>query len=79
MKVRDTGPGFEPDGLDRVFQPFYTTKPEGLGMGLAICRSIIEAHGGRFVAAPNEPHGAIFRFTLPVAAKVAEDSEIFVS
>jgi two-component system sensor kinase FixL len=52
-----------PDGL---FQFFYSTKPDGIGMGLAIRRSIAEAHGGRLLAAPNEPRGAAFRFTLPV-------------
>jgi signal transduction histidine kinase len=52
--------------LDGLFYFYYTTKPEGMGMGLAISRSIVEAHGGRLWAAPNEPHGAIFSFTLPV-------------
>ena len=65
VEVRDTGPGLDPRHLDLLFQSFYTTKAEGMGMGLAICRSIVEAHGGRLEAAPNEPHGAVFRFTLP--------------
>jgi PAS domain S-box-containing protein len=63
--VRDTGPGLSPEGLSRLFEPFYTTKPEGMGMGLSICRSIIEAHGGRLWAIPCEPQGALFRFTIP--------------
>ena len=66
VKVQDTGPGLEPEKLDRLFQSFYTTKPDGIGMGLAISRSIVEAHGGRLSAATNEPRGAVFRFTLPV-------------
>ena len=66
VEVRDTGPGLNAADLDRLFRSFYTTKPHGMGMGLAISRSIIEAHDGRLSAAPNRPHGAIFRFTLPV-------------
>lgn len=66
VEVRDTGPGLNPANLDRLFQPFYTTKPDGIGMGLAISRSIAEAHGGRLSATPNEPRGAVFRLTLPV-------------
>src|SRR5712692_5385003 len=65
VKVRDTGPGPKPDGLERLFDAFYTTKPGGMGMGLAICRSIVEAHGGRISATANVPQGAVFRFTLP--------------
>jgi len=66
VEVQDTGPGLDPEKLDRLFQSFYTTKPDGIGMGLAISRSIAEAHGGRLSAAPNQPHGAVFRLTLPV-------------
>jgi signal transduction histidine kinase len=65
--VRDTGPGLSPESLPRLFEPFYTTKPEGMGMGLSICRSIIEAHGGRLWAIPCEPQGALFQFTVPAA------------
>jgi PAS domain S-box-containing protein len=65
VEVRDSGPGFAPAALERVFEAFYTTKPEGMGMGLPICRSIIEAHGGRLCAIPCEPQGALFRFTIP--------------
>jgi signal transduction histidine kinase len=63
--VRDTGPGLSPESLSRLFEPFYTTKPEGMGMGLSICRSIIEAHGGRLWATGCEPRGALFQFTIP--------------
>jgi signal transduction histidine kinase len=63
--VRDTGPELSPESLSRLFEPFYTTKPEGMGMGLSICRSIIEAHGGRLWAIPCEPQGALFQFTIP--------------
>jgi C4-dicarboxylate-specific signal transduction histidine kinase len=65
VAVRDSGPGLDPSHLERVFDAFYTTKSSGMGMGLSICRSIIEAHGGRLWAEPNEPRGAIFQFTLP--------------
>jgi C4-dicarboxylate-specific signal transduction histidine kinase len=64
--VRDTGAGLSPESLSRLFEPFYSTKPEGMGMGLSICRSIIEAHGGRLRAIPCEPQGALFQFTIPV-------------
>jgi C4-dicarboxylate-specific signal transduction histidine kinase len=63
--VRDTGPGLRPEHLPRLFEPFYTTKPDGMGMGLSICRSIIEAHGGRLWATGCEPQGALFQFTIP--------------
>ncbi|HEX4552620.1 MAG TPA: PAS domain S-box protein [Xanthobacteraceae bacterium] len=65
VAVRDSGPGIHPAHLERVFKSFYTTKPDGTGVGLSICRSIIAAHGGRLWAEANEPRGAVFRFTLP--------------
>jgi two-component system, LuxR family, sensor kinase FixL len=63
--VRDHGTGLDQETADRIFEPFFTTKAKGMGMGLAICRSIVEAHGGRLWAVPAEPHGALFQFTLP--------------
>ena len=65
VAVRDTGHGLRQDSLPRLFEPFYTTKPDGMGMGLSICRSIIEAHGGRLWATRCEPRGALFQFTIP--------------
>jgi PAS domain S-box-containing protein len=65
VAVQDSGPGIDPEHLERVFAPFYTTKTGGIGMGLSICRSIIAAHGGRLWAEANRPRGTIFRFTLP--------------
>jgi PAS domain S-box-containing protein len=65
VAVRDSGPGIDPERLDQVFAPFYTTKNSGIGMGLSICRSIITAHGGRLWAEANRPRGTIFQFTLP--------------
>jgi signal transduction histidine kinase len=68
VAVRDSGPGIDPADRERVFETFYTTKPSGTGMGLSICRSIVDAHGGKLSAEANDPHGAVFRFTLPEAA-----------
>ncbi len=71
ITVRDSGLGLDPTSLDRLFDAFYTTKPTGLGMGLAISRSIVESHGGQLWATANVPHGAVFQFTLPIAAEGA--------
>jgi C4-dicarboxylate-specific signal transduction histidine kinase len=65
VAVRDTGHGLRPESLPSLFEPFYTTKADGMGMGLSICRSIIEAHGGRLWATRCEPRGALFQFSLP--------------
>jgi len=65
VAVSDSGPGFAPEDRDRIFESFYTTKASGLGIGLSICRSIIEAHGGRLWADARQPRGAVLRFTLP--------------
>jgi signal transduction histidine kinase len=64
VTVSDTGAGLDPAGSDRIFEAFYTTKAQGTGIGLSICRSIVEAHGGQLWASPNQPHGSIFSFTL---------------
>jgi signal transduction histidine kinase len=67
VAVRDSGAGIDPEHIERVFDAFYTTKSGGVGMGLSICRSIIDAHRGRLWADTNEPRGTVFRFTLPNA------------
>jgi C4-dicarboxylate-specific signal transduction histidine kinase len=69
VAVRDSGPGIDLEYLERVFESFYTTKPSGLGLGLSICRSIVDAHRGRLWVRANEPRGAVFQFTLPVENK----------
>jgi C4-dicarboxylate-specific signal transduction histidine kinase len=65
VAVLDSGPGLDPTNVEHVFDPFYTTKPDGMGMGLSICRSIIAAHGGRMWATARQPRGALFQFTIP--------------
>jgi signal transduction histidine kinase len=74
VTVEDSGPGLDPATAQRVFDPFFTTKANGLGMGLSICRSIVEAHGGELTASPRSPHGTVFRFTIPTMANVASTS-----
>ena len=71
VEVRDSGPGVDPAQAERLFEAFYSTKDDGIGMGLSISRSIIEAHGGRLWVEPNGPHGAAFRFSLPALHQVA--------
>jgi PAS domain S-box-containing protein len=75
VAVSDTGPGLSQASSERIFEAFYTTKPTGLGIGLSICRSIVEAHGGRLWATANEPHGTVFCMTLPVGEKSVESLE----
>ena len=76
VAVSDSGPGLPQANPKRIFEVFYTTKASGLGMGLSICRSIVEAHGGRLWATPNEPRGAMFCVMLPVKEKSLENREL---
>jgi signal transduction histidine kinase len=66
VAVKDSGPGLKPESFEHLFDSFYTTKPGGLGMGLSICRSIVEAHGGRIWATPNAGPGITVQFSLPI-------------
>jgi signal transduction histidine kinase len=68
ISVHDLGPGLDPMNAERIFESFFTTKPGGLGMGLSICRSIIEAHGGQLWATASVPRGAVFQFTVPAGS-----------
>jgi signal transduction histidine kinase len=79
IDVADSGTGIEPKNADRLFDAFFTTKPHGTGMGLAISRSIVETHGGRLSAMPNEPHGTVFGFTLPVEDEASRSRRLPVS
>jgi len=73
ITVEDTGIGIEPTHFDRIFDPFFTTKAHGMGLGLSICRSIIEAHGGKLLAAPRNPFGTSFYLSLPISAVGSSD------
>jgi len=76
VEVLDSGTGLDAQRAEQIFQAFYTTKAEGIGIGLSISRSIVEAHGGRLWASPNEPHGAVFRFSLPVAQEAVSYTKV---
>ncbi|MCY1384640.1 Sensor protein FixL [compost metagenome] len=65
FSVADCGPGIPDEVKRRLFTPFFTTKPEGMGLGLSLCRTVVEQHGGQLLYEDNEPQGTIFRFTLP--------------
>jgi signal transduction histidine kinase len=68
ITVEDSGTGIDPQNLDRIFDAFFTTKSHGMGLGLSICRSVIQSHGGHLSAAPAQPHGSIFHVLLPTGA-----------
>jgi signal transduction histidine kinase len=72
ITIADTGPGIDPKIVDKIFQPFLTTKPGGMGMGLSICKSIIAAHEGQLSATPGEPCGTVFQISLPNAGAIAD-------
>ena len=74
VSVQDSGSGIDADIRDRIFEPLFTTKSTGMGMGLPICRSIVEGHGGKLWAVPATPHGADFRFTIPAAEPSAKNA-----
>jgi signal transduction histidine kinase len=74
VSVADTGLGVDPADISRIFNPLFTTKRDGMGMGLAMCRSIVEAHDGRLWVTPNTPHGAVFHFTLSVDYAVSTNA-----
>jgi signal transduction histidine kinase len=74
MTVHDSGPGIDPARIDRIFDAFYSTKPGGLGIGLSICRTIIEAHGGRLWATTDAAGGAVLQFTLPLVRSPPSDT-----
>jgi signal transduction histidine kinase len=73
VRIADTGTGIAAENIDRIFDTFFTTKSHGMGMGLAICRSIIESHGGTLSASPGDPHGAVFQIILPLAGQPASN------
>jgi PAS domain S-box-containing protein len=75
IAIEDTGAGFAPGHIDRIFDTFFTTKSHGMGMGLAICRTIIEAHGGSLSASPGDPHGAVFRIVLPIGGNELQSED----
>ena len=79
VAVKDSGPGLNPKSFDRLFDAFYTTKPGGMGMGLSICRSIVEAHGGRIWVSRTDGPGATLQFTLPVGESVQREATLVVA
>jgi C4-dicarboxylate-specific signal transduction histidine kinase len=76
IAVRDSGLGVDPEKAERLFDAFFTTKPEGMGLGLSICRTIISAHGGRLSNTNNEDHGATFEFILPASGDVSKRVDV---
>jgi len=75
LSVKDSGVGFAPQTAEKIFEPFYTTKTDGMGIGLSISRSIVEAHQGRLWATPNDGPGATFSFAIPCTLEGLSDAE----
>jgi len=76
ITVGDSGIGIDPKNINRIFDPFFTTKSQGMGMGLLICRSIIENHGGRLSASPGQPYGSVFHVFLPTVPSARNDEGV---
>jgi K+-sensing histidine kinase KdpD len=76
IRVEDSGPGIDLENIDRIFNAFFTTKPRGIGMGLSICRSIVEAHDGRLWVAPGIDYGSVFQFTIPNHSQKKKDEKV---
>jgi C4-dicarboxylate-specific signal transduction histidine kinase len=76
IRIEDSGPGIAVENIDRIFNAFFTTKPHGIGMGLSICRSIIEAHDGRLWVSPGVDYGSVFQFTLPTQSQAKKDEKV---
>jgi len=74
MSIADSGIGINPKNTEKLYAPFFTTKARGMGMGLSICRSIVETHGGRLWMSPGAPHGSVFHVRLPTAVAGKADS-----
>jgi two-component system sensor kinase FixL len=74
VNVENTGGGMAPEVMEKLYQPFVSTKPNGMGVGLSICRTIVESHGGRIWPEANSPHGTVFHFTLPEVDAELEDA-----
>ena len=79
ITLADTGTGIDPQNADRIFEAFFSTKSSGMGMGLFICRSIIEAHGGRLSGSPGYPYGSVFSIVLPATSGQSDDAEVRVA
>jgi len=76
IRVEDSGPGIDVENIDRIFNAFFTTKPRGIGMGLSICRSIVEAHDGRLWVSPAVDYGSVFQFTIPNHGARRKDEKV---
>ena len=79
ISIADSGSGIDPKDIDHIFDAFFTTKSNGMGMGLSICKSIIDDHGGRLWASPNLKHGSVFNVSLPIDKAASQSGKIFAA